>query len=91
MATGKVGSSYTAYSNAWTTEMSTYLPKQGLYLFASMRYPVLAYIMRFQNGNTQANIVSGTNWTFNAGTDGNITAQATNQADYYIIPMMPTA
>lgn len=81
---------YTAYSNSWVNSLSVNLPKQGAYLFASQRYAQITILMRFQNGNTTASNISGNNWTFTNGTNGNITATASNQADYYIIPLVPT-
>ena len=81
---------YTAYSNSWVSSFSVNLPKQGAYLFVSQRYTQMTILMRFQNGNTTASNVSGNNWTFTNGTNGNITATASNQADYYIIPLFPT-
>ena len=81
---------YTAYSNNWVDSLSVNLPKQGAYLFASQRYAQMAILVRFQNGNTTYSSISGSNWTFTNGTNGNITATASNQADYYIIPLIPT-
>ena len=81
---------YTAYSNNWVDSLSVNLPKQGAYLFVSQRYAQMTILIRFQNGNTSYSNISGSNWTFTSGTNGNITATASNQADYYIIPLVPT-
>lgn len=81
---------YTAYSNNWVDSLAVDLPKQGAYLFVSQRYAQMTILMRFQNGNTSYSNISGSNWTFTNGTNGNITATASNQADYYIIPLFPT-
>lgn len=85
----QIESLYTAYSNSWVNSLSVDLPKQGAYLFASQQYAQMTILMRFQNGNTSASNISGSNWTFTNGTNGNITATASNQADYYIIPLFP--
>lgn len=85
----KFANLYTQYSNNWVDSLSVTLPKQGAYLFVSQRFAQMVILMRFSNGNTTSSIISGTNWTFTAGTNGQITGAATNIADYYIIPLMP--